>query len=240
MTLKNIIVPLDGSVAAEQVLRVAAELAQAVGAKVYLVGVALSPEAIRQVGKYLSRKAQDLSAETEVIVRSGDPVDEILTVASQLAEPLLLLAAHGTGATARVLLGRTAAALLAAARIPAMAVDTLLPAPKRDGRVAILLPDQEQAKDAIWYAAELAAGLSAQPRLEVLTGPDDGNLGYALLDSDLTVVVTDRSEGIPRGVLQALAAGVVRGEAVPVVKLGLAAIAKGRTLEGRPLDATIA
>ncbi len=240
MPVKNIIVPLDGSVAAEQVLKMAEELAQATGAKVYLVGVAPSPEATRQVEEYLNRKAQALSAETEVVVRSGDPVDEILTVAGALAEPLLLLAAHGAGATARVLLGRTAAALVAAVRIPAMVIDTLLPAPKGNGRAALLLPGREQAEEAVWYAAELAAWLTARPRLEVLSSPDDGNLGHALLDSDLTVVVTDQAEGIPLELLQALAAGLVRGEAVRVVKLGPAALGKGQAPAGRPLDATIA
>ncbi len=226
MQIEDIIVPLDGSVAAERVLKAAADLARAAGARIHLVAVVGNDCEAEHAGRYLGRLAAGFEQEVDVVVRTGDPAGEILALAASLSEPLVLLGTHGVGGDARVLLGKTAAAVVAAARVPVMLIETLQADLDRstDGRVVLLAP--EAAEAALWYAVELATLTGPRPRLERLSGSDDRALGQALLGADLAVVATDRAEGIPPELLRALAAGRLRGRALPVVKLGPAALSQ--------------
>jgi nucleotide-binding universal stress UspA family protein len=131
--LKRVLVPLDGSDAAEQILEPAAELGLLMGAEFTLLLViepvivpdrrlagnaitGLDPALLRQVEaearQYLERAAERLRAralpvQTEVVLNRPAPV-AILDVARTRAVDLIALETHGRGGLARLVLGSVA------------------------------------------------------------------------------------------------------------------------------------
>lgn len=239
MHIENIIVPLDGSAAAERVLNLATGFARGTGTRIHLFTVVKNDGEVEHTRRYLGRLAATLERETDGVVRVGDPATEILTFASTVSGPLILLGTHGAGGEARVLLGRTAGTILAAARIPVMLVDTLQPDSDQQAEGRVVLLTREAAEVAVWYALELATQVGLRPRLERISGPDFPGLSRALLDADLVVLATDQAEGIPPELFRALAAGRLRGRALPVVKLGPAVLSQGRSQEGMSTDGLV-
>ncbi len=229
MQVKNVIVPLDGSVVAERALSLVRNLVGRDRLRVWLVRVVDSPGAAAEAEQYLAAVVGKVGPQTEAVVRTGEVAGEILALAGELDHPLVVLGTHGHGAEARVLLGRTAATVVAAARVPVMLVETLAAnsGGNRGGRVVLLVCGRE-VEPAVWYAAELGRYLGSGFRVEVVSGPDYPGLGPALLEADLAVVATDLAEGIPAELLRVLAAARVRDQAVPVLKLGPTALARSR------------
>ena len=146
----HVVVPLDGSVLAEQALPVAAELARRSGATLDLVRVAetyrdelpdmppsvlISPsyrsiveqfaELEREAGAYLDEAAnrlagEDVAATTEVL--SGDPARLLLSYADRAHPDLIVMTSHGRGGLARWFFGSVADKLLTASRVPLLVV----------------------------------------------------------------------------------------------------------------------
>jgi nucleotide-binding universal stress UspA family protein len=133
--LDNILIPLDGSALAEQVLDPALDLARLMGARCSLLRVvetrsspadrALcgSPEKA-QAEAYLERVAarvreQGLPVRTRVAV-ARHAAEAILEEASAQASDLIALATHGRGCLQRLLLGSVAEKLVRAAASPVL------------------------------------------------------------------------------------------------------------------------
>ena len=124
----SIVVGTDGSTTASEAVRQAAQLAQQVGAKVYLVS-AYEPvpegrlrderqqvpgdlqwmvNAKEDVETTLSGGANDLSGagvEVETMAREGDPADAILDVAEETGADLIVVGNKGMTGAKRFLLG---------------------------------------------------------------------------------------------------------------------------------------
>jgi nucleotide-binding universal stress UspA family protein len=140
---KRILVPLDGSLHAESVLPIAAQLAIAHHAEIVLAHVVAAPELMRSGPPTAEDRAleeaviarnesvaRDYLAEIQTYLqdsrfrirtylsRRGNPRDELLRFIHDEAIDLVVLSAHGaTGATDRAL-GSVAAHLVAHARVP--------------------------------------------------------------------------------------------------------------------------
>ena len=131
--LDNILIPLDGSALAEQVLEPALDLARLMEARCSLLRVVESrsspakhaggpPE--RQAEAYLERVAarlreQGLQVRTRVVV-ARHVAEAILEEAEAQASNLIALATHGRGGLKRLLLGSVADKLIRAAASPVL------------------------------------------------------------------------------------------------------------------------
>lgn len=129
--IRTILVPLDGSPQAEAVLPIAAAIARAEGAALRLLRVAPPPETITsddRIVAYVDQEAERLRNEGEdylnaaaaradgvpaaVVVRFGDPREEIVREAWASGADLVAMATHARGVVGRVVLGSVTEAVM--------------------------------------------------------------------------------------------------------------------------------
>lgn len=187
---EHLLVPLDGSSRAEQVLPVAARLARASGGTITLLTVVgLAPEAmsyrmagpflpqhvfeqdLAQAHRYLDQVAQRSELGGIVLDRQvdlGDPAATILSYAEHQAVDLLMLSSHGYTGLRRWLLGSVAEKVARHAPVPVFILredEALRTHIRFDGMCAVraLVPLDASARsqDAIPPAAALVAALSS-------------------------------------------------------------------------------
>jgi len=133
---KRALIPLDGSAVAESILPFILEIAGPLDMQVTLVRVIVpSPpvaiegavaiddvEKLREEAEtYLAAAASELRAKglrVTTTVRRGEPVDEILTAASEADADLIAMTTHGRSGLSRLVFGSIAAAVLARAEVP--------------------------------------------------------------------------------------------------------------------------
>jgi len=122
--LDNILIPLDGSVLAEQALEPALALAQLMEARCTLLRVVESHSSSAEAEAYLERVAAKLGQRavqlrTRVVV-ARRPVDAILATAEAQGSNLVALATHGRGGLNRLLVGSVADKLIRTAAVPVL------------------------------------------------------------------------------------------------------------------------
>jgi nucleotide-binding universal stress UspA family protein len=122
-----VLVALDGSPIAEQVIEPAVALAQALNAEVILLRVT-EPEAGSDgetADQYLERIAtplRDRGAHVRVITATGKPADRILGVARAEPAHAIAMATHGRTGMARLMMGSVTTAVLRHADVPLLVV----------------------------------------------------------------------------------------------------------------------
>ena len=143
--IKRVLVPIDGSDAAEDILPVVATLA-APGSTVRLIHVAPIPESVvTPEGRTVAYADQEMASvqalwsdalrdtaarvhgAVDHVVRFGDPVSEILTEAEAFGADTIVVTTSTRSSVKRALLGSVAEAILRRARIA-----VLLYRPPRD------------------------------------------------------------------------------------------------------------
>jgi nucleotide-binding universal stress UspA family protein len=122
----RILVPLDGSRVAEEVLRPAIELARALHAGIVLARVVEADTETAGAMSYLEATAaalrsDDLSLTPRVVV-GGNVSESILTVARESDVDAIALSTHGWGGLAHRLMGGVASGLVKRANVPLMLV----------------------------------------------------------------------------------------------------------------------
>lgn len=124
--LLRVVVPLDGSPAAERALPLARPLAEALSATLHLVtveqeGGGAGDSNTSAIPEYLERLARNLAVEEVAWEhRNGDPATELLAVVRP--GDLLVITTHGSGAARRWQIGRVAEKLLRQAAAPVVLV----------------------------------------------------------------------------------------------------------------------
>lgn len=164
---RRILVPLDGSPLAETALPHARRLAQQFGASLDLAGivdqtiVAAVDQGV-QVGDYpamlraetwtyLERRANELrndAAVVDVHALVGVPSAAICQLADDLHSDVIVMATHGRGGVARLLLGSVALHVLQQTRVPVLLVQPAVVAAERraeGSRLASVVEDQAPA-----------------------------------------------------------------------------------------------
>jgi nucleotide-binding universal stress UspA family protein len=124
----RIVVPLDGSLAAERALPLATSLASALGAAIHLVTVRETADgedaaALPELSSYLEQQRRPLASRgipATCEQRLGDPASELLAVIAP--GDLLVLTTHGRGAARRWQIGSVAEKLLRQATAPVAVV----------------------------------------------------------------------------------------------------------------------
>lgn len=185
MTIHSVIVPLDESPLAEAALPYAEALARAFGARLHLLGVverreggvlSVRPEvrahvetAARQaLTTYLEATAQELrghSLDVGVLVRSGDPAQEIVAAADEVPDAVIVMATHGRGGMERWLIGSVADKVMRTAPCPVLLVRPPQAGAERRQvmlrRLMVPLDGSDLAQTALPLAGELARALGA-------------------------------------------------------------------------------
>jgi nucleotide-binding universal stress UspA family protein len=186
--LKRILVPLDGSSRAEQVLPVAARLAQASGGTIILVHVVTITQEAMTYGASFPLDALDVSAGggrtylgqlvqrlhltgmavVEKYVVIGNPAEKILSLAQEQDVDLIVMASHGYTGFKQWLMGSVAENVAHHASAPVLLI--------RDGeplhmhlrsddttvvRALVPLDPLDNSRDAVLPAAELVAAFSS-------------------------------------------------------------------------------
>lgn len=120
------LVPLDGSMFAEQALHPAQYLAQRYGAAVRLVRVeAAGSGLLREAPDYLERTAASIEASglsVSFVLREGTATSEILSEARSCCASVIVMATHGRSGVGRWLYGSTADYVLHHSPVPVMLV----------------------------------------------------------------------------------------------------------------------
>jgi nucleotide-binding universal stress UspA family protein len=137
VTYRSILVPLDGSMFADQALDQARSLATATGASLVVVtvvprtgsdgpddmslGTGVNEAEMARVAGYLKQKAEQIKAEgldVRIITAYGQPAEEILRVADEEQADLMVIATHGVGGVQQFWIGGVATKVVQGARLP--------------------------------------------------------------------------------------------------------------------------
>jgi nucleotide-binding universal stress UspA family protein len=138
--MKRIVVPLDGSRVAESVLPVVADLARGGDSSIRLVRVEPEPDSCTDTGgrvvAYVDQEMARLEAEgldylrtmevrlagfpVELVVRFGDPVEEILKEADAFDADLIAVTTAGRSGLGRAVLGSVAERVFRRAETPVL------------------------------------------------------------------------------------------------------------------------
>ncbi|MBF6612465.1 MAG: universal stress protein [Chloroflexi bacterium] len=148
---RTILVPLDGSLLAEQALEQAQPLAAATGASLLLLSVAnavgdlivarraetmrrievLNERERKRLAAYLADVALDIE-DAGITVRTrlseGDPAEEILRAGREAGADLIVMATHGRSGLKRLWLGSVAMKVTHTAELPVLLVGVRVPA----------------------------------------------------------------------------------------------------------------
>lgn len=140
---RKVVVPLDGSELAEDVLPHVAELIRGRDSRVYLLSVTpmmrgVTPPLVdlrpkreerervrRELGEYLrtaARRLEPVAADVQVGVRFGRPADEILAFARKVSADLIAMSTHGRSGISRWVFGSVADRVLRGATCPVLLV----------------------------------------------------------------------------------------------------------------------
>ncbi len=153
--LRKIVLPLDGSHRSATVLKPAAALAKAFGAKLCFVTV-VSPVKkdelpVETVAHNLFREQKELQKgglEVEVAVLFGDPTERILAFAEENNADLIALSTHGRTGLDRVLFGSVADGLLRKGKRALLVVRTAA-IPKTRGTTGKAMGAKHRALEAL-------------------------------------------------------------------------------------------
>ena len=191
----TVLVPLDGSPAAEMALPTARALAAALGAQVNLLRVVRRPVAlldghaaeIREAATYLDGLARELSASNLRVrthVRSGDVAEAILAEIDERRVDLVLMATRGRSGVVRAVLGSIASEVLSRSPVPVV----LLRADSRGlsgiKRLVVPLDGSAGAALALGAAIDLAHATGARLSLLQVVSPIpvwtyDASIGFS-------------------------------------------------------------
>jgi nucleotide-binding universal stress UspA family protein len=180
LTIRHILVPLDGSAVAECALPFAVALGTVLSARITLLRVLTAPrrhvdpvewELVRAEAQgQLAQLDQQIRAgglTSSVMVLEGQPAEQIIHFAQEHHVDLIVLSSHGEGgltgwmlsSTAQKVAARTHSSLLI---VPAYAAECSRTAEVRFGKVLVPLDCSPRAECILPFAAELARAHHAQ------------------------------------------------------------------------------
>lgn len=164
--IRTILVPLDGSTAAETVLPYVKLIASPIGADVHLLTIAANEEEQSEATAYLTEKSKELSAHSlTAAVAPGDEARTILEQADAKDADLIAMSTHGRSGLMRWILGSTADKVVHRSTRPVLLVraqeeDERPPA--KVERVLVPLDGSDLAESVLPYVEEMAAALDAE------------------------------------------------------------------------------
>jgi nucleotide-binding universal stress UspA family protein len=198
----KILVPLDGSEAAEAALPYAIECARTFGCQVEVagVGIGIDNELSRPYLAYLEKKTaslRDKGIATKAILLQGSPADELLKYIEQNDVDLVAMTTYGRSGARRWLVGGIAARMMGVVVIPALFVPPYQQKGKlRIKKILAPLDGEDEGKTALPYVEELARKMQASVTLLQVVSP---LAPMALEAMDGNMVKAMEAEALKRG-----------------------------------------
>ena len=197
MAALSVLIPLDGSKAAELAIAALDALTPLGSLKLRLLSVVepdAAPHSRATTASYLDEVARHagsrLAVDVDTICREGSPVDEILEEASSAGVDLVVMCTHGHTSDDPEHLGRVAGEVLRGVSCPILLVGSHAGVPLAIERITVPLDGSRLAAEALPLARHLAEALDASLRLvravpyEPTLDPDDiGSLAEDVVDS---------------------------------------------------------
>jgi nucleotide-binding universal stress UspA family protein len=161
MSELHVLVPLDGSQAAESILPIVRALAPARATLIFVAANAGDPNPLDlDIFRQVHRTAAELRLRgvprTDAVIQEGVPADCIVRLASQLKVDLIAMSTSGRSGLDRILVGSVARAVLRAAPVPVLAsrwthaaLPADAPAPPLFGRVLVAYDGSDPAGRAL-------------------------------------------------------------------------------------------
>ena len=179
--ISKILVPLDGSQAAEAVLPYVERIATATNARVLLLAAVDKPrdwgedtggdlkgerhEAESYLRRLQARLASTIGNDVEAQVVASEPAAAVLATSEKQQPDLIAMTTHGRSGVARWVLGSVAAKLLHATHTPMLVVRPPAEGKQSDApvltKVLVALDGSELAASVLPFAADLAKSLGA-------------------------------------------------------------------------------
>ncbi len=173
---EKILVPLDGSVTAEQALVCAVQLAEAFNSELNIISIFDEKSTTEKniCLSYVENKAYDLrktikgqEIKIKTVVLPGSPAQKILDFVQQQEIRLIVMSSHGRSGILLWPLGSTADKILRRTRVPLIMVKIKeMPADNDAGglfkRILVALDGSELAARVLPFSAELAARFNSE------------------------------------------------------------------------------
>jgi nucleotide-binding universal stress UspA family protein len=175
---RKIVVPLDGSALAEDVLSHVVELVRDRDSQVYLLSITPMMKAVippfmdlrfrgeerkrveRELREYLrvvAKRLDQVAVDVQINVRFGRPADEILTFVDQVGADLVAMSAHGRSGIGRWVFGSVTDRVLRATKCPVLLVrGPHLQSYSAYRRIVVPLDGSELAEQVLPYVQALA------------------------------------------------------------------------------------
>jgi nucleotide-binding universal stress UspA family protein len=162
----TVIVPLDGSELAEQVLPYARAIAEKSNVPLQFVRVVAEddPASEREEARtYLRQQAEAIGDRVQISVRMGDPGEQIVKAAEEANNPLIVMATHGRTGLRRIFSGSVAQHVVRESGAPVFLVrrETKERQDSLVGTVAVPLDGSVYSEAALPYAKEMARDFDA-------------------------------------------------------------------------------
>ncbi len=161
-----VVVPLDGSRLAEEALPDARQLADHLRVPLHLLKV-IPPDAsvdIRdEASAYLSETGRELHHPFHMSVRLGNTADQIIALADEVDNPIIVMTTHGRGGLGRLLYGSVADQVLRESNVPVHLIRSGARSAAGGALRSIMVPldGSAHAESALPYAVELARAFHA-------------------------------------------------------------------------------
>lgn len=123
--IERLLIATDGSASAREAVDVGVDLAQEEGSEVTLVHVVARSSVAAEADEPLqsaARLARDRGIEPDVLVRTGDPVEETARLAEDIDADLVIVGSRGLDAELGALLGSVSRGLAARCQRPVLVV----------------------------------------------------------------------------------------------------------------------
>jgi nucleotide-binding universal stress UspA family protein len=195
--LGTIIIPLDGSDLAERALAFGVAIAEKIDAPVQLVHIcqigADEPE-MAESRNYLRKVAGTISGRVQIRVERGRPAEDIIKIAHEVDDPIVVMSTHGRGGFHRWMTGSVADKVVRGAGVPVILVrgDQRILDPAGFTIRSILLPldGSSYAETAIPYAIELARAFDSDIHLlRIVNTP----AAYSMMSRHMDAAITAES-----------------------------------------------
>jgi nucleotide-binding universal stress UspA family protein len=119
-----VIVPLDGSELAEQVLLYARRIADRLRIPIHLRAIPPDASAVMldDASSYLSKTVGELNYPGHISVRLGNAAEQVIALAGEVANPIIAMTTHGRGGLCRLLYGSVADQVFREANCPLLLI----------------------------------------------------------------------------------------------------------------------
>lgn len=161
-----VVVPLDGSKLAEEVLPHARQIADHLRIPLHLLKV-IPPDASADIRDeaytYLLETGDELHHPFHMSVRLGNTADQIIALADEVDNPIIAMTTHGRGGLGRLLYGSVADQVVRESSVPVHLVRSGARSTTSDVPRSIMVPldGSAHAESALPYAVELAGAFDA-------------------------------------------------------------------------------